>query len=231
MISKSATTFLMRARDHWRDRVLTGLTFLMALDFFIIAPARTVDAFDFRAFSIVIVLLLSGALVLLSRSIVPLLVIIGAFALFVATLILRTQAGHGMIDACLEALSWMMLNLAVIWVTARAVFASGEITYHRVIGGVLVYLTTALVFVSLYSLVGALSPTSFSGLHVIDRTTLPSDLIYFSFATLTSVGYGDIVPVHPFARSLSNLEAVIGQLYPATLLARLVSLGQRPWPE
>jgi hypothetical protein len=43
-------------------------------------------------------------------------------------------------------------------------------------------------------------------------------------ATLTTVGYGDIVPVHPLARSLSNLEAVIGQLYPATLLARLVTL-------
>jgi hypothetical protein len=42
--------------------------------------------------------------------------------------------------------------------------------------------------------------------------------------TLTSVGYGDIVPVHPHARSLANDEAIIGQLYPATLLARLVTL-------
>jgi hypothetical protein len=43
--------------------------------------------------------------------------------------------------------------------------------------------------------------------------------------TLTSTGYGEIVPVHPFARSLCNIEGVIGQLYPATLLARLVSLA------
>jgi Ion channel len=41
---------------------------------------------------------------------------------------------------------------------------------------------------------------------------------------LTSLGYGDIVPVHPYARSLANIEAVIGQLFPATLLARLVTL-------
>jgi hypothetical protein len=47
---------------------------------------------------------------------------------------------------------------------------------------------------------------------------------HFSFVTLTSVGYGDIVPVHPYARSLANVEAIIGQLYPATLLARLVTL-------
>ena len=49
-------------------------------------------------------------------------------------------------------------------------------------------------------------------------------MIYFSFVTLTTVGYGDIVPIHPVARSLCNLELIIGQLYPATLLARMVSL-------
>ena len=48
--------------------------------------------------------------------------------------------------------------------------------------------------------------------------------MYFSFVTLTTTGYGDIVPVHAGARSLANLEAFIGQLYPAVLLARLVSL-------
>ena len=56
-------------------------------------------------------------------------------------------------------------------------------------------------------------------------------LLYFSLVTLTTTAYGDIVPVHPVARSLATLESVIGQLFPATLLARLVALelqGQRP---
>lgn len=57
-----------------------------------------------------------------------------------------------------------------------------------------------------------------------DDGALASETIYFSFVTLTSIGYGDILPVHPIARSLSNVETIIGQLYPATLLARLVSL-------
>ncbi|WP_291577128.1 potassium channel family protein [Bradyrhizobium sp.] len=48
--------------------------------------------------------------------------------------------------------------------------------------------------------------------------------MYFSFATLTTTGYGNIFPVHPVARSLCNLESIFGQLYPATLLARLVTL-------
>jgi hypothetical protein len=55
------------------------------------------------------------------------------------------------------------------------------------------------------------------------NTALASKLIYFSFVTLTSTGYGDVFPVHPVARSLCNPETIIGQLYPATLLARLVS--------
>ena len=49
------------------------------------------------------------------------------------------------------------------------------------------------------------------------------ELVYFSLTTLTSTGYGDILPVHPAARSLANLEAVIGQLFLAILLGRLVS--------
>jgi hypothetical protein len=57
-----------------------------------------------------------------------------------------------------------------------------------------------------------------------DNPALASGLIYFSFVTLTTTGYGDVFPLHPIARSLCNLEAVIGQLYPATLLARLVTL-------
>jgi hypothetical protein len=57
-----------------------------------------------------------------------------------------------------------------------------------------------------------------------DDLLVAGNLIYFSFVTLTSVGYGDIVPLHPFARGLANVEAIIGQLYPATLLARLVTL-------
>ena len=57
------------------------------------------------------------------------------------------------------------------------------------------------------------------------RVRRPAKQAFFSFVTLTSTGYGDIVPIHPFARSLCNIEGIIGQLYPATLLARLVSLA------
>ena len=68
-----------------------------------------------------------------------------------------------------------------------------------------------------------LSPGAFSHVSSSPRPQF-GQLLYFSLATLTTTGYGDLVPLHPIARSLSNLESVTGQLFLATLLARLVNL-------
>jgi hypothetical protein len=119
-----------------------------------------------------------------------------------------------------------LLGLAALsWVIFGAVFASGRVTFHRVQGAVVLYLNFALFFAVLYRVIEMLAPDAF---HRVVETSGQSgvwaETLYFSFTTLTTAGFGDITPVHPFARSLANLESVIGQLYPATLLARLVSL-------
>jgi hypothetical protein len=75
--------------------------------------------------------------------------------------------------------------------------------------------------------VGLSTPDAFKGIAFQDDSALASSLFYLSFVTLTSTGYGDVVPVHPLARSLCNIESIIGQIYPATILARLVTLGLR----
>ena len=110
------------------------------------------------------------------------------------------------------------MGLVLIWVVGHAVFAPGRITFHRIMGAILLYLAIGLTFAALYAFVGVLSTDAFSGMAVKDSPTLSSTMIYFSFGTLTTAGSG------AFARSLSNVEAMIGQLYPATLLARLVTL-------
>ena len=89
---------------------------------------------------------------------------------------------------------------------------------------ILHFLLIALTFATLFAFVGLTLPSSFKGITFAEEPTLVNSITYLSFVTLTSTGYGDIVPVHPLARSLCNLEAVIGQLFPATLLARLVTL-------
>jgi hypothetical protein len=217
-------SLLGRVNEHWRDRVLTGLTLLIVLNLFVVVPLGATHAVSIRPFSVALVLLLVGGLLVVSQSIVPAIGVVVALLLLSIALVVRGRGGDATVDVCFEAAGWLLVGFVIIWVVARAVFGPGKITYHRVIGAILLYLTIGIVFVALYTLVGTLVPGSFSGLTVRDRVSLPPDLVYFSFTTLTTVGYGDIVPVHPFARSLSNLEAILGQLYPATLLARMVSL-------
>jgi voltage-gated potassium channel Kch len=119
-------------------------------------------------------------------------------------------------------------------VIGQAALGPGRVTWHRIQGAIALYLILALVFAHLYGLLNALVPDAFANVppHVdANAVFYRGHLLYFSFVTLTTTGYGDIVPLHPVARSLATLEAVIGQLFPATLLARLVSLeleGRRP---
>ena len=120
-----------------------------------------------------------------------------------------------------------MLGYAV----ALAVLAPGPITIQRVVGAIVLYLNIALFFATVYRAISDIEPAAFSGLS--DGAEGPrgvAAIIYFSFVTLTSTGYGDLLPIYPPARSVATLEAVIGQLYPATLLAWLVAQhiqGQR----
>jgi hypothetical protein len=124
----------------------------------------------------------------------------------------------------LDAAAWVTVAAALAYVVARAVFASGQVTYHRVIGAVLLYITIGNIFVGLYGVTCLLAPGAITGIDAPGHPKFASDLIFFSFTTLTTLGYGDIVPVHRIARSLSSLEAIFGQIFPATLLARLVTL-------
>ena len=227
MIPNVLGTFLDRLHDEWRDRILTALTLLMVVHLFIVAPLES-EAIHLQPLGAVFVVLLSVGLLILSRSLVPVAGILAVVGLLAVAVVLRMRGGHVELDVALQATAWLMIALVIIWTVARAVFGPGRITYHRIVGAILLYLTIGLLFVALYTLVGAYSPKAFNGLTVAARVSLPSDLVYFSFATLTTVGYGDIVPVDPVARSLSNIESILGQLYPATLLARLVSLGAGP---
>ena len=82
------------------------------------------------------------------------------------------------------------------------------------------YLLISLVFALLYQSVYQLQgDASFKGLSLADR----KEFMYFSLVTLTTVGYGDITPAAVIARSLANFESLIGQLYPAILIAGIVT--------
>ena len=117
-----------------------------------------------------------------------------------------------------------LLGLALSWVVARAVFAPGCITYHRIMGAILLYLTIGVTFVALYTFVGLLD-SAFIFRHVAERQP---DICQHN--DLFQLRHADDRWIRrhfrfaPIARSLTNVEAMIGQLYPATLLARIVTL-------
>jgi hypothetical protein len=127
-------------------------------------------------------------------------------------------------SAWLKAGIDVLITLYCIWLGAvvlKRTFSMGHVTVNRVQGAVVVYLLLGLVFAFMYHGIYLLNGIySFNGLTTRQRT----EFVYFSLTTLTTMGYGDITPVNVFARSLSNLEALIGQLYPAVLIARLVSM-------
>lgn len=107
------------------------------------------------------------------------------------------------------------------------VFREGPVTSYRIQGAVAAYLLIGLTWASLFRMVCVFLPGAVqipAPLPGRPSHALEADLTYYSFVTLTTMGYGDMVPVHPAARMLAILEALIGQLFPATLLARLVSL-------
>lgn len=101
----------------------------------------------------------------------------------------------------------------------------GPVTLHRIQGAVAVYLLLGLMWAHGYEFVALHDPGSFQPESLLSgRSHLLPKFVYFSFATLTTIGYGDITPVHPLARSLAILEGLTGQLFPAILIARLVAL-------
>jgi hypothetical protein len=119
-----------------------------------------------------------------------------------------------------------------IAVMLRFILASRRITFNTVCASLCIYLLLGVLWALGYSLIDQFDPAAFYS-TMTNESSEPlmrigkghsTAVLYFSFATLTTLGYGDIVPVSPVARTLATLEAITGQLYLAVLVARLVGL-------
>jgi hypothetical protein len=112
----------------------------------------------------------------------------------------------------------------LIVLVLKKVFEPGPITEYRVIGSIVVYMILANLWAVIYLFVYKHIPGSFSiTLPPFESNTLTANFLYFSYITITTTGFGEIVPLHPFARAMVQVEALIGVLYPVILIGRLVS--------
>jgi len=159
------------------------------------------------------------------RNRVAMVVVVGAIAIGTTTTILDIHQPSAL-NVCLFRGSSVVVFGTLIWIIGNAVFGGGRITFHRIQGAIAIYLMIGLTFMHLYALISILSPNAFAYVSQLSNPNQPQRgrFLYFSFTTLTSTGYGDIVPLHAVARSTAILEALIGQLFPTTMVARLVTL-------
>ncbi|RHW77640.1 potassium channel family protein [Colwellia sp. RSH04] len=107
--------------------------------------------------------------------------------------------------------------------TAKQVLFTGNIDGNKILGAICLYLLMGLIWAIIYTLLQLSVPESFQALSSQNNWfILFPDFVYFSFVTITTLGFGDIAPTLPVARFLVYLEAVVGQFYLAILVASLV---------
>jgi hypothetical protein len=181
----------------------------------------------------VLVMLIIGAAVLLS----------GTYAvsqrknLFYVSLVLATAAVASNCLLLFVSSQWLVLlsNICLLIVltlfTASIladVFRAGRVTADKIFGALCVYLLIGFSWGILYAILDQLDPGSFTTPQetggVSEHVARVMRMRYFSLVTLTTVGFGDIVPRSAAARMFATFEAVMGQIYLAVLVARLVGL-------
>lgn len=111
----------------------------------------------------------------------------------------------------------------MIFIILKYVFHTEHISWNIISAVLIGYLLLALLWANMYFLLEVLYPDSFTVSHEIIQSDI-SIFRYYSFVTITTLGFGDISPVSSQARSLTTLEALIGQMYMAVLVARLVGI-------
>jgi hypothetical protein len=116
-----------------------------------------------------------------------------------------------------QVIDLIFISIAVL-VIIKKIFSDTKVTGDTLRGGISVYLMLGIVWFQIYQIILTIIPKAFEG----DLSGY--QVFYVSFVTLTTVGYGDILPVHRATMIMANLEAIAGQLYPAVIIARLVSL-------
>jgi len=216
----------------WQQWGLSAMLVFLSLAIFVGLPLETLGLVSPTVVGVVLTFLfVSGIVAMAGRGWITLAVGMVAVASLVARWATELWPSRTLAlwDMALAMLALALLTTFVL----RHVFRAGAITGDRIRGAILAYLLLGLFWCVAYQLLDYVSPGTF---HFPERRSispgrLNHELVYFSFVTLTTVGYGDITPVLPIARTLAVVEALVGQLYPAILIGRLVSLQIAARPE
>jgi Ion channel len=212
--------------EFWSgDLGLTLITITLVALIFVVMPLREYALAGRVALDVVIVTLMMFGAVSVDRSrMFTGLVVVAVVASTLAVIAGRLHPTPALQEIA-SALNMLTL-LLYVRIVLLVLFRGGVVTWSRMQGGVCAYLLLGLAWGSAFELLEDVAPGSFRFESVPDNINrFTSRMTYFSFSTLTTIGFGDVVPVTPFARSLSTAEAITGQLFPAILVGALVAMA------
>ena len=207
------------------DIALTALLVSLLMYIFFLYPLGLVGSFRPLPGILFSLILITGAITVARNRIFRTLVFSWSLLAFIL-LWVRNLFPHQTIIFVINSLGLFFLVLLTSLILHQAL-REGPTTSHRIMGAVAAYLLIGIIWSVAYYLIALWIPGAFSiqgSSASSNKESLQSQLFYFSFVTLTTIGYGDIAAVHPIVRMLVILEGVMGQLFPAILIARLVSL-------
>jgi Ion channel len=224
MIQNNASSEVFRYGGAGTILLLALLAFVAAHPLFLgTTAARIIGGL------VLVIILVSGTLAA-SKSLVQC-TISGALAILVVCQQIGFLLSGNRIFEMVWAVAFALFCIYTAIVILRRVLSFGPIYADRVHAALSVYILIALAWAGAYGFVELVSPGAFSTTATAGAddagpqgAILFTQMVHLSIATLTSTGYGDITPIAPFARSLSQLEQLVGVFYMAVLISRLVGL-------
>ena len=224
VVADDRRRFIQLWQDRLRDPALTVLLALELCTIFLAVPLAAKGLPIAQAVGNTLILLVIAIVVMLSLRWNAIILILLGLAAIVASSVVNAEASPISV-VTLRRGGDILTFSALTWVVAHAVYAPGRITLRRLQGAIVMYLNFATIFAAAYGLIWELSPGAFANLVASEGGPEEiGSMLYFSFTTLTTTGYGDIVAIDPFARSLANFEAILGQFFIAITVARLVTM-------
>jgi hypothetical protein len=211
--------------NFWtEDRSLTALLLYLVFDIFVWLPFSSEGIWELVvsdvAFTLIII---SGIFAVSPRYSVKIVMVVSALGAFLLRWLVLVQPTLSLRIADLASTIFFLILLALI--VLRQVFKEGHINAYRIMGAVAVYLIVGLAFANGYQLIFLVRDTAFAfSSGFAGGEVFFSRFLYFSFVTLTTLGYGDITPLDPAAKSLVMLQGILGMLFPAIMITRLVGL-------
>jgi Ion channel len=221
MVTRKKYFFLNR---FWRkESGLSGMLILLIIMHFVLIPLFGSYSFFMIVLNVFWMLFLMAGIFSLATtyrqailiSIVPaLFIVFGWISVFYATPFVLFA------EISLTVITFLLLIVLVL----IKVFEPGRMSGYRIVGSIIVYMLLANLWAVVYLFIQEHLAGSFQlSFPSFESNSLYANFMYFSYITITTTGFGEIVPLHPIARSLVQVEAIIGVLYPVILIGRLVS--------